>query len=167
MSALTRTLSRARSSKTVVVSGGVLLAVAVVSFLGPLVSPHDYLTTNFDNILRSPTFRGMSVFGTDILGRDLFVRSMLGVQVTLVVAIVASLVSLIIGVLYGATAGYVGGRVDSIMMRLVDTIYAMSFIFFVILLLVVFQSNFLMIFGSDFCSDIDQISEKKIVRLRH
>ena len=58
---------------------------------------------------------------------------MLGVQVTLIVAVIASLVSLIIGVLYGATAGYVGGRVDAVMMRLVDTVYAMPFIFFVIL----------------------------------
>ncbi len=146
MSALTRLLVRARRSRTVVVSGGILVAIAVLSILGPLASPHDYLTTDFDRILRTPRFSNANLFGTDNLGRDLFVRTMLGVQVTLVVAIVASLVSLVIGVLYGATAGFVGGRVDAVMMRFVDTVYAMPFIFFVILLLVVFESNFLLIF---------------------
>ena len=146
MSALARLFVRARKSRTVVVSGGILIAIAILSILGPLVSPHEYLTTNFDRILQSPSFNNANLFGTDNLGRDLFVRTMLGVQVTLVVAIVASLVSLVIGVLYGATAGFVGGRVDAVMMRFVDTVYAMPFIFFVILLLVVFESNFFLIF---------------------
>jgi oligopeptide transport system permease protein len=146
MSALARTFTRARRSKTVVISGGTLVAIAIVSILGPLLSPHDYLTTNFDRILQSPGLSQFNIFGTDNLGRDLFVRAMLGVQVTLIVAMVASAVSLVIGVLYGATAGFVGGRVDAVMMRLVDTVYAMPFIFFVILLLVVFESNFLLIF---------------------
>jgi len=66
--------------------------------------------------------------------------------VTLLVALVASLVSLVIGVLYGAIAGYVGGRVDAVMMRIVDTLYALPFIFIVILLMVVFERNFLLIF---------------------
>jgi oligopeptide transport system permease protein len=88
----------------------------------------------------------MQIFGTDDLGRDLFVRTMRGVQVTILVAVVASIVSLLIGVLYGAVAGYVGGRVDAVMMRFVDTLYALPFIFFVILLMVAFERNFLLIF---------------------
>jgi oligopeptide transport system permease protein len=68
------------------------------------------------------------------------------VRVTLVVAIVASLVSLVIGVAYGAVAGFVGGRVDAVMMRFVDTLYALPFIFFVILLMVAFERNFFLIF---------------------
>jgi oligopeptide transport system permease protein len=128
------------------VSAVLLVAIAIIAVVGPWFSPHDYLTTNFDRLLQAPTFRSMNVFGTDDLGRDLFVRTMLGVQVTLVVALVASVVSLVIGVLYGAVAGYLGGRVDAVMMRLVDTLYATPFIFFVILLLVVFERNFLLIF---------------------
>jgi len=128
------------------VSGGVLCAIALVAVIGPWISPNEYLTADFNNILRSPAFADGHVFGTDDLGRDLFVRTMMGVQVTFAVAIVASIVSLVIGVLYGATAGFVGGRVDAVMMRLVDTLYAMPFIFFVILLLVVFERNFLLIF---------------------
>jgi oligopeptide transport system permease protein len=126
--------------------GGILVLIVLVAFIGPLLSPHDYQQTNFDNILSPPMLEGMHLFGTDDLGRDLFVRTMLGVQVTILVAIVASIVSLLIGVLYGAVAGYLGGRVDAVMMRFVDTLYAMPFIFFVILLMVAFERNFLLIF---------------------
>lgn len=127
-------------------SGGILLIVLVLAIIGPWLSPHDYLSTNFDDMLRSPGLSGLHLFGTDDLGRDLFVRTMLGIRVTLLVAVVASLVSLVIGVTYGAVAGYVGGRVDAVMMRFVDTLYALPFIFFVILLMVAFERNFLLIF---------------------
>ncbi len=146
MSVVARILARLRSSQAVMVSGGVLCAIALVAVIGPWISPNEYLAADFNNILRSPTFDAGHLFGTDDLGRDLFVRAMMGVQVTFAVALVASVVSLVIGVLYGATAGFVGGRVDAVMMRLVDTLYAMPFIFFVILLLVVFERNFLLIF---------------------
>ena len=127
-------------------SGFILLFILVLAIVGPWLSPHEYQSTNFDAILNSPGFAGMRLFGTDDLGRDLFVRTMLGIRVTLLVAIVASLVSLVIGVTYGAVAGYVGGRVDAVMMRFVDTLYALPFIFFVILLMVAFERNFLLIF---------------------
>jgi len=127
-------------------SGGILLFVLVLAIVGPFLSPHDYVSTNFDAILQSPNIAGMHLFGTDDLGRDLFVRTMLGIRVTIVIAVVASVVSLFIGVLYGAVAGYVGGRVDAVMMRLIDTLYALPFIFFVILLMVAFERNFLLIF---------------------
>ena len=146
MSAFARIRARMQSSKTVMVSGGILCAIALLALIGPWISPNEYVTADFGNILGAPTLSGGHVFGTDDLGRDLFVRTMMGVQVTFAVAIVASVVSLVIGVLYGATAGFVGGRVDAVMMRLVDTLYATPFIFFVILLLVVFERNFLLIF---------------------
>jgi oligopeptide transport system permease protein len=128
------------------VSGGILVGIFVIAIVGPVVSPNDYLQTNFDKLLSPPGIAQLQIFGTDDLGRDLFVRSMLGVQVTIVIAIVASFVSLVIGVAYGAIAGYMGGRVDAIMMRFVDTLYALPFIFFVILLMVAFERNFLLIF---------------------
>jgi len=111
-------------------SGGILIFILVLAIVGPWLSPHDYVSTNFDSILKSPALAGGHLFGTDVLGRD----------------IVASLVSLVIGVTYGAVAGYVGGRVDAVMMRIVDTLYALPFIFFVILLMVAFERNFLLIF---------------------
>ena len=127
-------------------SAAILLMILLIAIVGPWISPHAYQATNFDAILQAPTVAGMRWFGTDDLGRDLFVRTMLGIRITLLVAIVASLVSLVIGVSYGAIAGYVGGRVDAVMMRFVDTLYALPFIFFVILLMVVFERNFLLIF---------------------
>jgi oligopeptide transport system permease protein len=133
-------------NRAISVSGGFILTIAVFAIVGPWVSPHDFLSTNFDRLLLAPTTSGAHVFGTDDLGRDLFVRTMLGTRVTLLVAIVASFVSLVIGVAYGAIAGFVGGRVDAAMMRFVDTLYALPFIFFVILLMVAFERNFLLIF---------------------
>ena len=137
---------RIMASRAAKVSGGTLVAIVLLSLIGPLVSPHDYLQTNFDATLQSPGVADFRLFGTDDLGRDLFVRSMLGVQITMLVAVVASIVSLVIGVAYGAIAGYVGGRVDAVMMRFVDTLYALPFIFFVILLMVAFERNFVLIF---------------------
>ena len=139
-------LRRMRQSRAAVINGGILATIVAVAFIGPLLSPHDYLQTDFDNLLQRPTISGAHVLGTDDLGRDSFVRTMLGVQVTMLVAIVASVVSLLIGVTYGAIAGYVGGRVDAVMMRFVDTLYALPFVFFVILLMVAFERNFFLIF---------------------
>ena len=146
MSSLALTFVRMRRNRTIAVSGGLLAVIAVIAVVMPWLTPNSYLQTDFDSILRAPSLTGMHWFGTDDLGRDLFVRTMMGIQVTLVVAVVASVVSLVIGVLYGTIAGYVGGRVDAVMMRIVDTLYAMPFIFFVILLMVVFERNFLLIF---------------------
>ena len=141
-----RITTEMRRSRAVMVSGGILLAILVLAVIGPMISPHSYLTTDFDNRLVGPTLSGFHLFGTDDLGRDLFVRTLMGGQITLLVAIVASIVSLVIGVAYGAVAGYVGGRVDAIMMRAVDALYALPFIFLVILLMVVFDRNFFLIF---------------------
>ena len=127
-------------------TAGVLLALTLIALLGPLVSPHDPVATGFDRILSPPSLSDGHLFGTDNLGRDLFVRTLEGTRTTLLVAVVASLVSLVIGVLYGAIAGYVGGRLDAVMMRVVDTLYALPFIFLVILLMVAFERNYFLIF---------------------
>src|SRR5205085_9834268 len=85
-------------------------------------------------------------FGTDIVGRDLFVRVLYGARVSMAVGLVATFVSLLIGVLYGAASGFIGGRVDAIMMRIVDVLYSLPFIFFVIILMVTFNQNFILLF---------------------
>jgi len=139
-------LRKSRANKTIVVCSTILLLIAAIALLGPLLSPHHFASTDFENTFMLPSAGDWHLFGTDNLGRDLFVRTLLGVKVTLFVAIVASCVSLGIGVAYGAIAGYVGGKVDAIMMRAVDALYALPFIFFVILLMVVFERNFLLIF---------------------
>ena len=135
-----------RSNRLIKVSGGMLIGIVLLALIGPAISPHEYQQTNFDKIFQAPGLSDFHLFGTDDLGRDLFVRTLLGVQITILVALVASVVSLVIGVLYGAIAGLAGGRVDAVMMRFVDTLYALPFIFFVILLMVAFERNFLLIF---------------------
>ena len=123
-------ISKALGHRTIVASSVLLVLVAVFAFLGPLLSPNTFEATDFDNLRAPPAMTDLHLFGTDSLGRDVFVRTMLGIQVTLAVAFIASFVSLVIGVLYGAVAGLVGGRVDALMMRFVDTLYALPFIFF-------------------------------------
>ena len=145
-SAIKPILRKSRDNKTIVVCTSLLLLIAAVAIVGPLISPHDYASTDFENSFLSPFTADWHPFGTDDLGRDLFVRTMLGVKVTLFVAIIASAVSLGIGVAYGSIAGYMGGKIDAVMMRAVDALYALPFIFFVILLMVVFERNFLLIF---------------------
>ena len=128
------------------VSTGILLVITIAALVGPSLSSHDYFSMNLGERLEPPTLNDTRFFGTDDLGRDLFVRTMSGTRITLLVAIVASFVSLVLGVAYGAVAGYAGGKVDAFMMRIVDALYALPFIFLVILLMVAFERNFLLIF---------------------
>lgn len=129
------------------VAGLVVLAVMVVLVLvGPMLTEWDHEIPDWDHYSSPPSLETNHWFGTDALGRDLFVRTMIGGQVSLLVGIISTLVSLIIGVSYGAVAGYFGGRVDNVMMRFVDAVYAMPFMFFVILLMVIFGRNIFLIF---------------------
>ena len=136
----------ARRSRTVRLALIILGGIGLISILGPYLTSNDYLNTDLYNRFAPPTTSAQHYFGTDDLGRDLFSRTLMGVRVTLFVAVIASMVSLLIGVLYGAVAGFVGGKVDAIMMRSVDALYALPFIFLVILLMVVFEQSIMLIF---------------------
>ena len=138
-----RRLRRNRAAMTSLLLLG-LLVVAVT--IGPLLSPHAFDGSDWDAILLAPTLAGGHWFGTDFLGRDLLVRTLHGGRISLLIGLSATLVSLLIGVVWGATAGYVGGRVDAFMMRVVDILYALPFMFFVILLMVFFGRNIFLIF---------------------
>ena len=123
-----------------------LTTMVLLVLVGPLVSPHEVDQTNWSKLAKPPSMQDGHIFGTDDLGRDLFVRTMYGGRISLMVGIVATLVSVLIGVSYGAISGFVGGKVDSIMMRIVDVLYAMPFLFFVILLMVFFGRSIFLIF---------------------
>ena len=148
----------------------VLLLMAAVALLAPLVIPNTYIDTDFDARFVAPTFADGHLFGTDALGRDLLARTLLGMQVTLFVAVIASFVSLGLGVAYGATAGYIGGKVDAVMMRAVDALYALPFVFLVILLMVVFERSFFLIFvaiGAINWLDMARIVRGQTISLKH
>jgi len=159
-----------RASRMVAVCVLLLLLVALAALAGPLLNPNDYITTDFANRFGQPTMTNQHFFGTDELGRDLFSRTLLGAQVTLFVAVIASIVSLGIGVIYGAAAGFIGGKVDAIMMRAVDALYALPFVFLVILLMVAFERNFLLIFvaiGAINWLDMARIVRGQTISLKH
>jgi oligopeptide transport system permease protein len=124
-----------------------LAAVVLLTLLGPLLSPWPYDVIDFDGAWgAAPGLAGGHWLGTDELGRDLFARCCYGGRISLLVGLAATLVSLLIGVAWGAVAGYAGGRVDALMMRAVDVLYALPFMFFVILLTVFFGRHLLLLF---------------------
>jgi oligopeptide transport system permease protein len=120
-----------------VASALILIIIVLLSFFGPYFAPHTFDEVSWDFIDSPPNFEAGFYFGTDQNGRDLFVRTLNGGQVSITIGVVATLVSLVIGVSWGALAGFVGGRVDDAMMRIVDILYSIPFIFFVIMLTVV------------------------------
>lgn len=124
----------------------ILAVIGVLVIAGPWLSPYQFDEVDWELISIPPNLPTSHVFGTDAVGRDLFVRTLEGGRMSLMVGLVATLVSLLIGITWGATAGFVGGRVDAVMMRIVDILYAMPFMFFVILLMVFFGRNILLIF---------------------
>ena len=135
-----------RRDRLLIVSATLLALIVVAVIIGPWLTPHSYQTMDLSAVLLSPQWADYRWFGTDDLGRDLFARVMQGGRISLMVGIVSTFVSLVVGVLYGATAGYFGGRIDHLMMRFVDILYALPFMFFVILLMVLFGRNILLIF---------------------
>jgi oligopeptide transport system permease protein len=135
-----------RQNRAALTATGIMLVVAVLVLLAPLLSPYEFDSTDWDRISTPPSLSNGHYFGTDDVGRDLFVRTLYGGRISLLVGLAATLVSLVIGIAWGATAGYAGGRIDQFMMRTVDVLYALPFMFFVILLMVFFGRNILLIF---------------------
>jgi oligopeptide transport system permease protein len=125
-----------------------LILVALIALAALLLPPllaWDYWTIDWDAV-RAPMFSGTHLLGTDDVGRDRLARLLAGTRMTLAVASAAALVALIIGTLWGAIAGWVGGRVDETMMRIVDVLFALPFMFVVILLMVMFGRSIILVF---------------------
>lgn len=135
-----------RQNRAATLASWILAALTLVVLVAPELLPFSYEQTDWDNISMGPSIASGHWFGTDSLGRDLLVRTLWGGRISLLVALVATAVSLVIGVTYGAVAGYAGGRVDQVMMRFVDILYALPFMFLVILLMVLFGRNIVLIF---------------------
>ncbi len=149
-------------NKAAVVSMILLGVISLMAIFAPYLSQHPYDEIYWDRIQAPPDFANAHWFGTDGNGRDLFVRTLHGARISLMVGILATGVSLIIGVTYGAVAGFVGGRTDNIMMRFVDIMYSLPFLFFVILLMVAFGRNIFLIFVA--LGAVEWLTMARIVR---
>lgn len=135
-----------RSNRAAMLALAIMAAVVLLVLFAPLLSPYEIDSTDWDRISIGPSLASSHWFGTDDVGRDLFVRTLYGGRISLLVGLAATMVSLIIGIAWGATAGYAGGKLDQFMMRIVDVLYALPFMFFVILLMVFFGRNIFLIF---------------------
>ena len=153
-----RRLLRNRAAVASMVVLGLLVLAAVI---GPSLLPFQYDEINKNDVWLAPMTNG-HLLGSDSLGRDLLARLLKGLQVSLAIGVVATAVSLVIGVMWGATAGYVGGALDEVMMRIVDVLYSLPFIFFVILLMVTFGSNIILIFLA--IGAVEWLTMSRIVR---
>ncbi|WP_371924712.1 ABC transporter permease subunit [Endozoicomonas sp. SCSIO W0465] len=153
---------RLMRNKAAVVSMVILAMITLLAIFAPWLSPHPFDEVYWDFIQVAPDFSEGFWFGTDENGRDLFVRTLYGARVSLMVGLVATTVSLIIGVTYGAVAGYIGGRVDNLMMRLVDILYSLPFMFFVIILMVIFGRHIFLIFVA--LGAVEWLTMARIVR---
>lgn len=129
---------RFKSNRRALAGFVVLTLIILLALIGPLVSPYPY------DGMGTEINKGLSLkhwFGTDALGRDLFTRVLYGIRISLLVGFFTTFINIIIGVIYGGIAGYIGGKVDMLMMRLVDIIYAVPSLLYIILLMLMFGSN--------------------------
>ena len=138
----------------------ILLSLIILAILAPVISPYPYDYQNLELGASAPS--SAHLLGTDTLGRDLFSRLLYGSRVSLMVGFVATAVALVIGVTWGIVSGYYGGKVDAVMMRIVDILYGLPFIIFIILLMVVFGSTIWLLFGA--IGAVEWVTMARIIR---
>jgi oligopeptide transport system permease protein len=134
-------LRRLLANPGAVVALWVIAVLIALALIGPWLNPNAIDTLDWSHVATDPGLAHAHWFGTDRLGRDLFVRTLEGARTSIAVGLVASAVSLTLGLCFGAVAGYVGGRTDEVMMRLIEILSGLPLIFFVILLTVLFGRN--------------------------
>lgn len=152
--------SRLSRNKLAVASGLIIVILTLMCIVVPMFSGVSYDKTNWSEIMQAPSMAHW--FGTDSLGRDLFVRSFIGGRITFEIAFAAAFVVLLVGIFYGAIAGYVGGKVDTVMMRVVDVLYGIPFLFFCILLITLFGNSMALSFVA--IAAISWLDMSRIVR---
>jgi len=135
---------RLLKNKLAIFGAAFLALEVIVALLTPWIAPYGFEIQDLENTLSGPSWNHW--MGTDALGRDLFSRLLYGGRVSMMVGFLASIVSCIVGVVYGAVAGFLGGRVDNFLMRVVDVLYALPFVFLVIILMVYFGRNVVLLF---------------------
>ncbi|MDE1179360.1 ABC transporter permease subunit [Paraburkholderia sp.] len=129
-------------NRAAIVSTVLLVLIVIACVVGPWLLPNAFDATDWSATSTPPTLAGMHLFGTDELGRDLLVRTLIGGRVSLGIGAVATLTSVLLGVFWGAVAGFVGGRVDNAMMRIVDMMYAVPYLLIAILMVTLLGRDF-------------------------
>jgi len=132
-------------NKAAVASLVILALITLACIVGPLLLPHSYDDTDWSLTSAAPTLAGWHLFGTDQSGRDLLVRCLIGGRISLLVGLLATLTSVAVGIAWGAVAGFVGGRVDAIMMRIVDMMFAVPYLLIAILMMTLFGREFYLV----------------------
>ncbi|WFR94255.1 ABC transporter permease subunit [Rhizobium tumorigenes] len=155
-------MRRLLRNKAAAISLVVLTLLILAALIAPALIPYGYEDPDWAAFRTPPDFASGHYFGTDQNGRDLLARTLYGTRVSLAVALVATFVSVAIGVLYGAVSGYFGGKLDAIMMRFVDIMYALPYILFVILLMVIFGRNVYLLFAA--IGALEWLTMARIVR---
>ena len=135
-------------NRAAVASSVILALIALACVFGPMLLPNAFDSVDWNLMSAPPTRAAWHLFGTDELGRDLLVRTLIGGRISLLVGLLATLVSMLIGVVWGAVAGFAGGRVDGVMMRIVDMAYAVPYLLIAILVVTVFGRDILLVVGA-------------------
>ncbi|MEH6444620.1 MAG: ABC transporter permease subunit [Oceanospirillaceae bacterium] len=166
---------RFRRNKAALASVFILLAMVIIAFLGPMLNEWDYETIDWALTgnaaeMGAPSLSNGHFFGTDDLGRDMYSRVMQGTQISLMVGLIGTIVAVVVGVLYGAVAGYFGGRIDNLMMRFVDILMSIPYMFILIILFVMFgRSVYILFIGLGLFSwmDMARIVRGQTLTLKH
>ena len=151
---------RLTRNKAAMFGAFILFILILCAALAPWIAPYSYSFQNLELGASPPS--AAHILGTDVLGRDLLSRILYGARISSLVGFVATGVALVIGVSWGIIAGYAGGKVDSVMMRIVDVLYGLPFIIFIILLMVIFGRNLWLLFGA--IGAVEWLTMARIVR---
>ena len=160
--------SRLKKNPLAILGFIVIMLVLLMAILGPMISKYEYDEQDYMASNELPSLEHL--FGTDLFGRDIFVRVLYGARITLAVGFMASIISLSIGVIYGGVSGFYGGHVDNIMMRVVDVIYSVPAMIYVILLMVVVGPGLKSIFitlGISYWAPMARIVRAEVMRLKN
>lgn len=151
---------RLKSNKVALSGGSFIVFLIILSILTPWIAPYDYSFQDLSLGPSSPSI--MHLLGTDTLGRDLLTRMLYGSRISLLVGFIATFVAVFIGVIWGTVAGFYGGKIDTVMMRIVDVLYGIPFIILIILLMVIFGRNLVLLFMA--IGAVEWLTMARIVR---
>ena len=160
--------SRLKKDPLAVLGFIVIVLVLFMAVFGPMLSKYEYDEQDYMVSNEFPSLEHL--FGTDLFGRDIFVRVLYGARISLAVGFIASIISLSIGVIYGGISGFYGGNTDNIMMRIVDVIYSVPAMIYVILLMVVVGPGLKSIFitlGISYWAPMARIVRAEVMRLKN